>query len=173
MNEKCIIKWYLDNPKAKIPTKSNDAAGFDIYTIEDFVIIPAHCQHLFSTGLKYTIEGPYWLMGCDRGSTGSKGLHIHCGVCDRDYRGEVFVCIKNDNDYPAIFTAAVDRVFIDDGYLENYHGPILYYPVMKAIAQLVPVYQPETESIECSAEDWVEACAKSARGEGKLGSSGK
>lgn len=92
------IKWFLMNEKAKLPTKSKENAGFDIYTIEDFVELKPHSQHLFSTGLCAAVDEGYWLMAFDRGSTGSKGMHVHCGVVDNGYRGEIFICIKNDND---------------------------------------------------------------------------
>ena len=85
-------------------------------------------------------------MAFDRGSTGSKGLHVHCGVCDKDYRGEIFICLKNDNPYPAIITNAVDKAYIEDlSTLDNYCGPILFYPTSKAIAQRIPVEMPEVK----------------------------
>ena len=31
------IKWHKLNPKAKIPTKRDEEAGFDIYTLEDII----------------------------------------------------------------------------------------------------------------------------------------
>lgn len=174
MKEKCIIKWHHFSSLAITPTKTPDAAGYDIYTTETHVVMPPHSQHMFKTDLAYVIEGPYWLMAFDRGSTGSKGLHVHCGVCDKDYRGEIFICLKNDNPYPAIITSAVDKVYIEDlSTLDNYCGPILFYPTSKAIAQLIPVEMPEVKVMPIGEAEWDIACEKSARKDGKLGSSGK
>ena len=101
------INWYKLNDKAKIPTKRDEDAGFDIYTIEDNVLLMPGEKHLFSTGLAVAAESGYWLMAMDRGSTGSRGLHIHCGVIDNGYRGELFICLCNDNPYPVKFTSQI------------------------------------------------------------------
>ena len=105
----------------------------------------------------------------DRGSTGSKGLHVHCGVIDNDYRGEIFICINNDNDYPVRFTNA-EEPGIHSHTETITTGPeprngvtaavaivrkveiidYLVYPTSKAIAQIIPVAQPIVESREIS-----------------------
>ena len=94
LNE-CTLKWFKIDERAKIPTKTDAAAGYDIYTIEDNITIPAHTTYMFRTGLAVAPSEGYWLMAFDRGSTGSKGLHVHCGVVDNDYRGEIIVALKN------------------------------------------------------------------------------
>lgn len=162
---KCTIKWHKLNEKAIIPTKRIEDAGFDIYTIEDGVTLAPQEKHLFSTGICYDISSGFYLLGFDRGSTGSKGLHLHCGVCDQGYRGEVFVCICNDNAFPAVFTSEVSKVEMRDGKL--------YYPTSKAIAQLIPMQMPLIESIEVGDDEWEKLKNNSERGEGKLGNSGK
>ncbi len=162
------IYWHKLDDAAIIPTKHEDDAGFDIYTIEKDVLIPAHGQHLFKTGLQCYISPGYWLMGFDRGSTGSKGIHLHCGVVDNGYRGEIFICIKNDNDYPAYF---------NDTFKDNvdYGENGIFYPTTKAIAQLIPVAQPTVESREVSDAQWgkIQFMHPTEREEGKLGSTGK
>lgn len=160
------IKWFLMNDKAKLPTKTDENAGFDIYTTEDYVKLEPHTQHLFATGICAAVDKGYWLMAFDRGSTGSKGMHVHCGVVDNGYRGEIFICIKNDNDYPIIVTRSVDKPYFED------LPKIFYYPANKAIAQLIPVAQPVVKSSQCNAEEWELLC-NTERGKGKLGSSGK
>lgn len=39
-----------------MPTKTENNAGFDIYTIEKDIVIMPHEQHLFSTGLAVVVE---------------------------------------------------------------------------------------------------------------------
>ena len=179
------IKWFKLNPDAIIPTKTPEAAGFDIYTLDRDVVLEAHSQHIFSTGLAVVPEYGWWLMAFDRGSTGSKGIHVHCGVIDNDYRGEIFICLKNDNHYPIHFTDAEEpgpHYYTDSYQEDDGHGNIvtktakwlLYvvYPTSKAIAQLIPVQQPVVKSEEIDSDEWNEL-KDTKRGAGKLGSSGK
>ena len=55
---------------------------------------------------------------------------------------------------------------------QPFYSTYLVYSPDKAIAQLIPVAQPKTNSLEVSAEEW-EELKNTERGEGKLGSSGK
>ena len=103
-------------------------------------------------------------MGADRGSTGSRGLHIHCGICDQGYRGEIFLCICNDNDFPVHFSSSAASISMKDHVRE--------YPTTKAIAQLIPMPLLPVESAEVG-EEWEEFCHDSERGSTKLGASGK
>lgn len=172
------IKWHKLNPKAKIPTKRDEDAGFDIYTVEEEVLLMPLEKRLFGTGLAAAAELGWWLLAFDRGSTGSHGIHTHCGVIDNGYRGEIFICLCNDNPYPVKFTnkviqpvfATSDFYFDADGH--ECCGEIYYYPVSKAIAQIIPIPQPEVTSSEVNAAAWEELC-NTERGIGKLGDSGK
>lgn len=181
------LGWYKLKPEAVIPTKTPDNAGYDIYTIEKDVMLMPHEHKLFATGLSAVVEPGWWLMAMDRGSTGSKGIHIHCGVIDNNYRGEIFICLKNDNNYPVKFTDAEEAGL--HTHKEQIHDQIgnnalaytiktvevidyLVYPVSKAIAQIIPVLQPLVDSQEITKEEW-ETLKDTDRGAGKLGSSGK
>lgn len=161
------IKWYLMNDKAILPTKTDKAAGFDVYTTSDFIRIKPGERFMAPTGLGFIINDDYWLDAKDRGSTGSKGMHLHCGVIDVDYKGEIFICINNDNNYDIIITRSVDKAFFDN--TDN----IFYYPACKAIAQLIPIKMPTVVSMQATEEEWQIAVEESKRGAGKLGSSGK
>lgn len=164
------IYWHKTNAKAKLPTKRDEDAGFDVYTIEDGVALMPHEVKLFSTGLQYAIDGAYWLMAFDRGSTGSRGIHTHCGVLDNGYRGEIFIALCNDNDVPVYFTSTVDKV--EEQYITPF-GKVLCYPTSKAIAQLIPVPLPMVQTVELTdEEEWQKMC-NTERGEGRLGASGK
>ena len=158
------ILWHKLTPNATIPTKRAEDAGFDIYTTETDVLLQPHEKHLFKTGLAYWIDKEHWLMGVDRGSTGSRGLHIHCGICDQGYRGEIFICICNDNDFPVHFSSSAVSISMKDHVLE--------YPTVKAIAQLIPMPLLPVESAEAG-DEWEELCHDSERGATKLGASGK
>lgn len=176
------IYWHKLNAAAKIPTKRDEDAGFDIYTTEHFVQLMPHEKKMFGTGLAVAAERGWWLLAFDRGSTGSRGIHTHCGVIDNGYRGEIFICLCNDNDYPVIFTDTVLKPYVGD--MEFYTDPITktekcgrvgYYPISKAIAQIIPIPQPQVKTAEADDYEWsrIKEIYASERGEGKLGDSGK
>lgn len=172
------IYWHKLNDKAIIPTKRDEDAGFDIYTIEDNILLMPFEKRLFKTGLAAAAESGYWLLAFDRGSTGSRGIHTHCGIIDNGYRGEIFICLCNDNPYPVKFTsstakpyfAAKDSYFTTDGI--EHCGEIFYYPTSKAIAQIIPM--PQIKTVSYIADDimWSQM-QDTERGGGKLGDSGK
>ena len=159
------IFWHKLDEKATIPTKRDEDAGFDVYTIENDIVLEPFSKHLFRTGLSVALSKGWWLMAFDRGSTGSKGIHTHCGVVDNGYRGEIFICLSNDNNFPVKFTNSVEKVMFQDN--------VLYYPTSKAIAQLIPVLQPEVDSVEVNDKDWELVSGNTERGTTKLGESGK
>lgn len=163
------LQWHQFEPTAIIPTKSWQAAGYDLYTVEDEVWIKPHERHLFDTGLGVIPSDNCWLRVIDRGSTGSKGIHTHCGVVDTDYRGRLFVCLNNDNNYPVLFSRTKEPGMHRTWYGRKY----LVYPLTKAIAQIVPVFMPQVQLKPCSEAEWLESVALSQRGTGKLGSSNK
>lgn len=168
MFNRCKILWYPLRAKSRIPTKRDEDAGFDIYTTENKVWVRAHGQILFPTGIAAAVSKGYWLEVKDRGSTGSKGLHVHCGVIDNGYRDEIFVCIKNDNAYDVVFTDEEKEGWHNTSNTTGY----LVYPVKKAIAQIIPIRQPRCKSKEASKREWAKL-RKTKRGMGKLGSTGK
>lgn len=170
--------WYKTNDLGIIPSKRPEDAGFDIYScIDSYLLMPGE-KHLFPTGIAAAAEPGWWLLAFDRGSTGSKGIHTHCGIIDNGYRGEIFICLCNDNSYPVKFCR--DTMKIEYNHMDFYYdrdgkeqiGPILYYPLSKAIAQIIPIPQPQVESTEATEEEW-EAMSNTERGDSKLGASGK
>ena len=162
--QKKVIKWYPCSEKTIIPTKRDSDSGFDVYAVES-TTIPAHTTVMISTGLKVILPDHIWLRAADRGSTGSKGLHIHCGIIDEQYMGEIFIALCNTNDYDVSITDEVDRWTIKEG-----KG---YYPISKGIAQLIPEYRVDVISTIATDAEYQSALVRSERGDGKLGSSGK
>jgi len=157
MTIKDTIAWARKHPGIKMPEKVRENAGFDIYG--DFkcgkLIIPPHFTNMISTGLFVALPVDYWLEIKERGSLGSKGIGIRCGVIDSGYRGEIFIAITNHNDK--------DFVFADD-----FNGD---YPMQKAICQAIIHRSHDLASVELSFTDLM--LIESDRGTGKLGSSGK
>ena len=93
-------------PNAIIPTKENEDLGYDIYacTEEEYIIIPPHKTILIPTGIASSCDPNYGIILKDRGSNGSKGIHVYAGVIDSGYRDEWFVAWHNSNDIPVALT---------------------------------------------------------------------
>jgi dUTP pyrophosphatase len=157
-------------PDAKIPTREEGNAGYDIYACfdEDYITIKAHETKLIPTGIASALHPSKYLQVEERGSTGSKGIKKSAGVIDSSYRGEIFIAITNTND-KWLYISKLNEEEMMNKTLYN-TGDILY-PYTKAIAQLVVHEVPDMNVMEISYEELKEI--PSTRGDGKLGSSGK
>ena len=189
-------------PNAIIPTKEEENAGRDVYACfeEDYMIIPANTTRLIPTGIASAITPKYEIRLRDRGSNGSKGIHVNAGTIDSGFRGEWFVAWCNTNNYAVILSklsldelinkyGEIDYDFCFDQMIplnptmpfnteENYfiidegegYEPIIY-PYSKAIAQAEVCEVPVMNQYEIAYEELKSIPSK--RGVGALGSSGK
>lgn len=157
-------------PEAKIPTKRDEDAGYDIYACfeQDSIEIPPHTTIMIPTGLVSCFSGDYVGILKERGSTGSVGIAQRCGIIDSGYRGEWFVPLTNTNDY---------KIVIAKGQQDNAQGymingeMVFFYPYNKAICQCLFVEVPKLNIKELPAEEIIDNVSE--RGQGKLGSSNK
>lgn len=161
-----ILKFAKINDKAIIPTKRNEDAGYDIYTIDKDIVLQPHQTVAFHTGLVSEFSAAWVGIVKERGSTAKYGLSIRSGVIDSGYRGEWLIMISNVSDKIIIFS--------DDQVVSHHLGAttdkeVLFYPLSKAIAQVIFLPVPLLEVEEVKIED----LSDSERGEGKFGSSGK
>ena len=161
------IKFNLPkDQEKKCPARSGaESAGMDVYAYfnEPYVTLPPNTTTMIPTGIKSVIEPGYFCLLEERGSTGSKGIKRSAGVIDSDYRGEWFVALTNANAVPVyIVKKEYDEVCPHDG---------IHYPYEKAIAQAILLPVPEVETELISEDEF--ANYTTARGTGKLGSSGK
>ena len=94
---KIKIKIKKLRPNAKMPTQgTKSAAGFDLYYAGDnHTFIPQHDTIRLETGIAFEIPEGYCGVVYSRSSTALKGLAITPLVVDSDYRGEVFVTVRN------------------------------------------------------------------------------
>lgn len=180
------VKFAKVRPDAKIPSKRREDMGFDIYACfdEDYIEIGPHETKLIPTGIASSCDPEYGFLLRERGSTGSKGIALRCGVIDSGYRSEWFVGLTNTTEY-AVVISKYDKM--DTATLmckddQSIWGPfelseeevdecMIVYPYSKAIAQALVVPVPEVEVEELSYEDLQNITSE--RGLGKLGSSGK
>ncbi len=81
---------------AKIPTRGSDfAAGYDLYSIEGYVLKPLE-RKLFKTNLSLAIpSGLYGRIAPRSGLAFKDGIDTLAGVIDEDYRGDVGVILIN------------------------------------------------------------------------------
>ncbi len=100
MIEKIPVKIKKLHPDAKIPSYGSEhAAGFDLYSVEDYELKPGETKAV-GTGIALEIpEGKGWFIW-DRSGLGSKGIHRFAGLLDSDYRGECKIVLHNHTDQP-------------------------------------------------------------------------
>lgn len=166
-NDYYSLKFAKVNDEAIIPSKRYEDAGYDIYTVDKDIILQPHQTIAFHTGLVSEFS-PAWVgIVKERGSTAKYGLSIRSGVIDSGYRGEWLIMISNVSNKIVIFS--------DDQIISHHLGEImedkevLFYPLSKAIAQVIFLPVPKLEVKEVELAD----LSSSERGEGKFGSSGK
>ena len=165
-NNNLIIYWDKLNERAKLPSKRDEDAGFDIYcdSIENIILKPNETK-FFTTGLRSAFPSNYWIEIKERGSTGTNLLAVRSGVIDSGYRGEWKIIIQNLGKFPVLFTNAVKNI-------QNMNDKVLLYPTSKAIAQVVFLNVTQFDDVEVVDDD-LSTIDPSARKSGGWGSSGK
>lgn len=90
------IKIKLDST-AKIPFHGTPfAAGYDLYSNEEYVVIAPGESRLIMTGIRVEIIGKnYYIQIEGRSSLAKKDIIVMAGIIDSDYRGEIGVLLKN------------------------------------------------------------------------------
>ena len=168
------VKFAKVRPDAIIPSKRVEDMGFDIYANfdEDYIMIRSHETKLIPTGIASSCEPKYGFLLRERGSTGSKGIALRCGVIESGYRNEWFIGLTNTKDYPLF----ISKLSPEDTYIKHYgeYMPIeggTVYRYSKAIAQALVMPVPHVEVKEVSYEEFQQI--QSERGLGALGSSNK
>ena len=169
-NLNLTIYWDLLGQRAKMPTKRDEDAGFDIYTTELEAVLKPGETKLFSTGLRSAFPKNFWIEIKERGSTGAVGLSVRSGVIDSGYRGEWKIMLTNVNNYPVEFSHSVDKVTYVYGKIFKNKIKKVIYPLSKAIAQAVVIPLPV---VQCVNDPHVFAYMHSERGQTGWGASGK
>lgn len=129
--------------RATLPTRgSPEAAGLDMFSIEDVVVEPKQ-RSLVRTGLAVAIpEGYYGRIAPRSGLATQKGLDVLAGVIDSDYRGEVRCLLYNTGD------------------------EAIHLPAQSKICQLI------IEKIITPSAVWSDEISDTDRGSGGFGSTG-
>lgn len=130
---------------------------------KEIQIIKPHQTAMLPTGIATAMHKTKVLLFRERGSVGSKGIALRCGVVDSNYRGEIFIALQNNTDKDLWLVHGDKKADDTKGYM--------YLNIDKAIAQGIVVDIPIMNEQEISFEELKEI--ESDRGDGKLGSSEK
>ena len=163
-----MIRFAKLRTDARIPTKEEGSAGFDIYACfdEPYLKLPAHKTTMVPTGVSSIIPEYLYAQMFNRGSNGSKGITQSCGVVDPNYRGEWFVAYTNQNDEDWYICK---KEFIEHNLILKQFINIYQYE--KAICQYVLLPIMDETNQEVSPEEIEKNITN--RGTGSIGSSGK
>jgi dUTP pyrophosphatase len=89
------IKFKKLHPNAITPTKNPGDAGYDLYSLEDYVLKPLE-RKVFHSQIAVEIPEGYYGRIADRsGNALKKGLHVMGGVIDSTYRGSIGAILIN------------------------------------------------------------------------------
>ncbi|CAG7785231.1 unnamed protein product, partial [Allacma fusca] len=78
------LKVVLVHPMARCPTRQYQAAGFDLYSIENKMIPPGG-REILKTGIQIELpRGTYGQLR-ERSSMATRGLIVNGGVIDNDF----------------------------------------------------------------------------------------
>lgn len=93
-----MIQFQRLDPAAKLPTRAHDTdAGFDLYSLEEKVLLPYEVA-ILCTGIACAIPEGYVGMVCTRsGKAIADGLRVvnAPGIVDSGYRGEIKVILQH------------------------------------------------------------------------------
>nr|DAG32457.1 MAG TPA: deoxyuridine 5'-triphosphate nucleotidohydrolase [Caudoviricetes sp.] len=161
------IRFARVRPDAKIPSKRDEDAGYDLWPCfeNDWIEIQPFESKLIPTGIASAIESNYAFIFRERGSTGTKNIKVNAGVIDSGFNGEWFVSIYNANKIP-LFISKFGTTGEQSPITE--HPDAILYPYDKAIAQAILIQVPRAEIEEVNYSEI--ANRNTERGTGQLGS---
>ena len=89
---------YYPLTNAKVPVRSTEGSvGYDVFAYNEKVI-PKHSVRRVCIGIKIEMSPDIFAEFKSRSSYVLKNLVVEGGVIDPDYRGLLYVCLRNHND---------------------------------------------------------------------------
>lgn len=168
------IYWAKIRESAKIPTKREEDAGFDMWACfdEDYFVIEPGKTRGIPTGVASAFSSDYYIQIEERSSMVKFGTKKSAGVVDSGYRGEYFIMTLNVSDKPFVISKIdfedMPQTFEVDGKTYD-KDSVTVCPYKKAICQAVPHIVPKLESSEITYDELMQI--KSQRMTGGFGSS--
>ena len=88
---------YSPLSNAKVPVRATEGSvGYDVFAYND-KLIPKHSVCRVCTGIKIQMQPGIFAEFKSRSSYVLKNLVVEGGVIDSDYRGLLYVCLRNHN----------------------------------------------------------------------------
>ena len=159
------IQFAKLRENAVIPSKRDEDSDYDLYACfdEEEFVIPAFSTRLIPTGIISAFDENLGVKFEERGSNTKWCGIVQAGVIDSGYRGEWVCAMYNGNPVPVHITKAVTEVQrLSDRVLVPYGKAVCQFHVREILK--VAVEEVSVDSV---------LARTSARGAGKLGSSGK
>src|ERR1700739_576723 len=109
------LKVKLLSATARLPTRGTEGAiGLDLSAdlpVNTVRVVDPGKRILVATGIVVAIpEGYYGRVAPRSGLALKHGIDVLGGVCDSDYRGEVFVLLQNLNQWNSFHVKSGDRI---------------------------------------------------------------
>lgn len=98
-SEVIAVKFKKLTSTARKPERHLDAACFDLFSIENKLLLPGESVEI-RTGIALELPDGYAGFLHTRSSMGMKGLRAHLGVIDPDFRGEITIFLFSDAKTP-------------------------------------------------------------------------
>ena len=159
------IQFAKLRENAVIPCKRDEDSDYDLYACfdEEEFVIPAFSTRLIPTGIISAFDENLGVKFEERGSNTKWCGIVQAGVIDSGYRGEWVCAMYNGNPVPVHITKAVTEVQRrSDRVLVPYGTAVCQFHVREILK--VAVEEVGVDAV---------LARTSARGAGKLGSSGK
>ena len=95
-----FLHVQLLNDSAKIPTRgTKDSAGLDLFSAVE-IVLPPNAITVIPTDIAIQCPKGTYMSIATRSSLALKGLDCRAGVIDPDYRGNIKIIMRNDNETP-------------------------------------------------------------------------
>ena len=119
---KVPILIHLRHPDTEIPEKSHpESSCYDLKSLERYRLRPKS-QHVFDLGFAVKIRKGWMLQIYDRSGLSTVHQVVIPGapkIIDPDYRGPIYVCLKNDHEKHSYWVKKGDRI-AQAAVLRNY-----------------------------------------------------
>jgi len=115
-----MINWIMKGAKEAPTRRSRHAAGYDLCCLESFNLSSSTGPVSVKTGVGVKCPAGYYGQVLCKSGFGKKGMIVHAGVIDADYRGEIIVIVSTVGD--ECITVEAGKPF----------AQILFLPVLSA-----------------------------------------
>ena len=121
-----VIRVQFIGERGRIPERATrGSAGYDIFAPARLVIPPGGDLFSLRSGLRLAMDHNTYLQLDGRSGLASRGLWVHPGIIDSDFRGEVKVLVRNHSNKEIViekgeaFVQAVVHWILNRSFVED------------------------------------------------------